>query len=149
MFANFYTNSCTLFFILKLILISTTCDTLQPFFVLVMFLVRSPLCSLGCDSSGNVTFSESQIFGGFFGGTGNINDSCYIQGKLLLLSLILLSVVLRFELSASHLLGRHSTTWTILPSIFVLDIFEIGSHQLFARSGLDPRSQYSWSLPPE
>jgi hypothetical protein len=34
--------------------------------------------------------------------------------------------------SNSPLLGRHSTTWTTLPDFFLLGIFKIGSHKLFA-----------------
>jgi hypothetical protein len=36
-------------------------------------------------------------------------------------------VVLEVELSASHLLGRCSTTWVMPPALFVLVVSEIGS----------------------
>jgi hypothetical protein len=36
-------------------------------------------------------------------------------------------VILGFELRASHLLDRHSTTSVTLPALFVLGIFEIVS----------------------
>jgi hypothetical protein len=48
-------------------------------------------------------------------------------------------VVLGFELRAFIL--SHS------PALLVRDIFEIGSHELFARAGFKLWS--SWSLPPE
>jgi hypothetical protein len=39
-------------------------------------------------------------------------------------------VLLGFELRASHLVGSHSTTWAMLPPLFSLVIFDIGSHFL-------------------
>jgi hypothetical protein len=41
---------------------------------------------------------------------------------------ILFSMVLGNELRASHLLGRHFSTWATLPALFSLVIFEEGSH---------------------
>jgi hypothetical protein len=49
--------------------------------------------------------------------------------------LIIFFVVLGFDLKASCLLGRYSTTWDTLPALFVLDIFEVGSRDLFAQAG--------------
>jgi hypothetical protein len=33
-----------------------------------------------------------------------------------------------FVVLASHLLGRHSTTWATLPALFTLVIFQVGSY---------------------
>jgi hypothetical protein len=56
---------------------------------------------------------------------------------------------LGFELSTSHILGRHSTTWATSPVLLLcfLCFFEIGSLELFVLAGIQSRS--SWSLPPE
>jgi hypothetical protein len=48
--------------------------------------------------------------------------------------------ILGFELMASHLLDSHSTPWATLPALFVLDIFEIGSQELFAQAGFKLQS---------
>jgi hypothetical protein len=45
------------------------------------------------------------------------------------------------------LLGRCSTIWAFLPALFVLGMFEIGSHELFALAGFKLSS--SRSLPPK
>jgi hypothetical protein len=45
-------------------------------------------------------------------------------------------VVLEFELRASNLLGKCFTTWPILPTLFLLGIFEIGCCSLFVQSWL-------------
>jgi hypothetical protein len=50
-------------------------------------------------------------------------------------------------LGTSHLLSRCSTTWATPPALFVLSIFKINSHELFAWAVFKPWS--SWSLPPE
>jgi hypothetical protein len=52
-----------------------------------------------------------------------------------------------FELRASHLQSRHSTTWATLPVHFALVILEMGSWKLFA--GADLETQSSWSQPPK
>jgi hypothetical protein len=52
-----------------------------------------------------------------------------------------------FELRSSHLHSRPSTTWATPPVHFALVILEIGSHELFAWAGLEPRS--SQSQPPK
>jgi hypothetical protein len=41
---------------------------------------------------------------------------------------------LGFELRTSHLLGRHSTRWTMSPFLFVVVIFEVS---IFAQASLD------------
>jgi hypothetical protein len=47
----------------------------------------------------------------------------------------------QFEIRASRLLGRYSTIWTTLPTLFFADFFfftpDIGSHKLFARAGFE------------
>jgi hypothetical protein len=74
-------------------------------------------------------------------------------------NLFFVVVVLRFELRASHLLGRSCITWAMPLALFVLVILEIGSrwddrhvlphpafflkwgsHKLFARPGLELQS---------
>jgi hypothetical protein len=47
----------------------------------------------------------------------------------------------------SCLLGRHSVTWATPATFLLLGNFEIGSCDLFAWAGFEPRS--SWYLPPE
>jgi hypothetical protein len=44
-------------------------------------------------------------------------------------------------------LNSGPTPWTTQPALFSEGFFKIGSHELFAQAGCEPRS--SWSLPPE
>jgi hypothetical protein len=44
--------------------------------------------------------------------------------------------VMEFELRASHLLGWCSDIWVTLPAVFMLGIFEIGSHKLIFQGWL-------------
>jgi hypothetical protein len=47
-------------------------------------------------------------------------------------------VVLEFELTASHLLGRHPTTWATSPTLYCEEVFfGIGSSELFAGAGFE------------
>jgi hypothetical protein len=54
---------------------------------------------------------------------------------------------LGFELRASSLQCRHSTTWSTFPIYFFLVIMEMGDCKLFVQAGLQPWS--SWSQPPK
>jgi hypothetical protein len=49
-------------------------------------------------------------------------------------------VELEFELRASHLQQRYSTTYATFPVHFGLVILEMGSHKLFAKAGLELQS---------
>jgi hypothetical protein len=61
-----------------------------------------------------------------------------------------------FELRASHLLGRHSTTWATLPVLFAQVIFQIGTYVFLPRlalncnspqvAGIIGVSHHTWSL---
>jgi hypothetical protein len=44
-------------------------------------------------------------------------------------------------------LNSGPSPWATPPALFVMGIFETGSHKLFAQVSFEPRS--SWSLPPE
>jgi hypothetical protein len=52
---------------------------------------------------------------------------------------VLVIMILEFELSASYLLGHHSTTWAMHPNIFALVIFWIG----FLCFGLRPHLDHN------
>jgi hypothetical protein len=45
-----------------------------------------------------------------------------------------------FELNASHLQGRHSTTWATRPVHFAMVFLEREFHKLFAWTGLELHS---------
>jgi hypothetical protein len=49
-------------------------------------------------------------------------------------------VGVEFELRASHLQSKHSTSWVTPPVYFGLVILEMGSHELFPWAGLESRS---------
>jgi hypothetical protein len=79
-------------------------------------------------------FLDKNLYGSFsiyqFGYYQLISCYCYWRCNSFITSFFFFFVVLGFELGASHLLGRCSTAWASLPTLFAMVNLEMGSHFL-------------------